>query len=49
MEFLFQAYDFQRYTTSHSTNLIVRMNSCAKNNEGDKAEIRKVVNWYAGI
>ena len=25
------------------------MNSCAKNLEGDKAEVRKVINWYSEV
>ena len=48
-KFLFQSCDVERYTTSLYTNLIVCMNSCKKNNEADKAELKKVKNWYAEI
>ena len=49
MKFLFQACDVEIYTTAHYTNLIVRMNSCKKNNEGNKAKIKKIMNWYSEI
>ena len=39
----------RRYTTSQSTNFIVRMNNCKKTNDGDKAEIRKIMTWYSEI
>lgn len=48
-KFPFQVCDTERYTTPHYTNLMVRMNNCEKNNEKEKAEIRKVINWYAEI
>ena len=47
--FLFQVCDGERYTTSHYTNFIIRMNSCVKNNESDKPKIRKVVKWCVEI
>ena len=43
-KYLFQACDVERYTTAHYTNLLVKMKICAKNNDGDKAELRKVIN-----
>ena len=49
MKFLFQACDVERYTTSHYTNLLVRMNSCKKNNDVDKAELKKGMTWYMEI
>ena len=41
--FLFQVGEIERYTTSQYTNFIVRMNSCTKNNDGDKKELKKVL------
>lgn len=40
-KFLFQACDVERCTTAHYTSLLVRMNNCKKNNDGDKAELKK--------
>lgn len=48
-KFLSQVCDVKRYTSSYYTNLMVRMNSCAKNNGKEKADIRKIVNWYAEV
>ena len=48
-KYLFQACDVERYTPTHYTNLLVWMNNCAKNNDGDKAELGKVINWYTKI
>lgn len=36
-KFLFQVVDVERYTTSHYTSLLVRMNGCEKNNDKEKA------------
>ncbi|KAL7610158.1 hypothetical protein Lser_V15G11463 [Lactuca serriola] len=47
--FLFQTSEVERYTNSQYTNLIVRMNHCKKNSEGDKKEIKKVISWYMEI
>ena len=47
--FLFQTCEVERYTNSQYTNLIVRMNHCKKNSEGDKKEIMKVISWYMEI
>ncbi|CAI9290472.1 unnamed protein product [Lactuca saligna] len=40
---LYQACDVERYTSLHYTNLMVRMNSYAKNNDKEKAEIWKII------
>lgn len=48
-KFLFQACDVERYTTTDYTNLLVRMNSCKKNNDGDKVRLKNVMNWYFEI
>lgn len=48
-KFLFQVCDVERYRSSHYTNLLVRMSSCDKNNDKEKIEIRKIVNWYVEI
>lgn len=48
-KFLFQVCDVERYTTSHYTNLFVQMNSCDRNNDKEKADIRKIVNWIRRI
>ena len=48
-KFTCQVCDVDRYPTSHYTNLMTRMNSCVKNNEIDKGEIWKVINWYADV
>ena len=48
-KFLFQENDVERYTTAQYTNLIVHMNSCKKNYEEDKAEMRKIMNWNAKV
>ncbi|KAL7591384.1 hypothetical protein Lser_V15G33665 [Lactuca serriola] len=48
-KFWFQACDVERHTTTHYTNLIVCMNSCKNNNESDKVEIKKSMNWYSEI
>ena len=47
--FLFQTSEVERYSNSQYTNLIVRMNHCKKNSEGDKKEIKKVISWYMEI
>lgn len=49
IKFLFQSCDGERYTYPHYTNLIVRMNSCVKNNDGNKVEIKKIINQYAEV
>ena len=46
-KFLFQVCDVERYTSSHYTNLLVRMNSYNKNKDKEKVEIRNIVNVYA--
>ena len=48
-KFLFQAAEVERYSTSQYTNLIVRMNHCKKNNDGNKKELKKIINWYTEI
>ncbi|CAI9263199.1 unnamed protein product [Lactuca saligna] len=47
--FLFQTCEVERCTNSQYTNLIVRINHCKKNSEGDKKEIKKVISWYMEI
>ena len=47
--FLFQANEVERYTTVQYTKFMVRMNNCKKNNDGDKAELKKVMRWYTEI
>lgn len=48
-KFPFQVCDVERYTTAHYTNLLVRMNSCEKNNDKEKAQIQNIVNQYVEI
>lgn len=48
-KFFFQTSEIERYITAHYTNLIVCMNSCKNNNDGDKVELKKLMNWYAEI
>ena len=36
-KYLFQVCDVEKYTSTQYKNLLVRMNSCKKNNDGDKA------------
>ena len=45
-KFLFQVCDVERYNSCQYINLMVQMNSCAKNNDKEKAETRKIVNYY---
>lgn len=45
-KFLFQMNDIEKYTSSHYTNLLIRMERCAKNSDKEKVEIKKMVNWY---
>ncbi|KAL7610282.1 hypothetical protein Lser_V15G13610 [Lactuca serriola] len=47
--FLFQENEVERYTTAQYTNFMVRMNNYTKNNDGDKAELKKVMSWYTKI
>lgn len=47
--FLFHTNNVERYTTGQYTNLIVRINSCKKNSEEDKAEMRKIMNCYVEV
>ena len=48
-KFLFKVSEIERYTSAQYTNFIVRMNNCKRNNEGDKKELKKVINWYSEV
>ena len=48
-KYLFQVFDVEKYTSSQYMNFLVRMNSCKKNNDGDKEDIRKTISWYDEI
>ena len=48
-KFLFQMDDIEKYTSSHYTNFLIRMKSCAKNSDKEKAKIQKMFNWYTEI
>ena len=39
-KFLYQVCDVEKYTSSQYTNLLVRINICKKNNDGEKVEIQ---------
>lgn len=48
-KFLFQVCDIERYTNSNYTNLLIQINNCKKNDNEDKAKIRKTIQWYMEI
>ncbi|CAI9304104.1 unnamed protein product [Lactuca saligna] len=49
MKSLFQVNEIERFTFSHYTNLLIRMNNCAKNSDKEKAETKKIINLYYEI
>ena len=48
-KFLFRVEHVERYTNSRYINLLIRINNCKRNIEGDKADIRRTIVWYMEI
>lgn len=48
-KFLFQVNNIEKYSSSHFLNILIRINNCKKNDNKDKAKIRKIIIWYMKI
>ena len=44
--FVFHVSEVERYMKNQHTNFMVRMNNYRKNNDGDKAKLKRFMSWY---